>query len=71
MALDTYRKRERVAWSSCPTEELAAKLGVSSEHLYGALLITGFLMLVAIWIGVLIWFRKKANLKLLGPRTCR
>jgi DNA-binding phage protein len=53
--------------------ELAAKLGVSSEHLYGALLrqavfagvwnvTTGLLMLAAIWAGVLIWFRKKDKL---------
>jgi hypothetical protein len=53
--------------------ELAAKLGVSGEHLYGALLrqavfaglwdvATGILMLAAIWIGVLIWFWKKGKL---------
>ena len=52
--------------------ELAAKLGVSGEHLYGALLrqalfagvwnvATCLLMLAAIWAGVLIWFRKRAN----------
>src|SRR5262245_60093979 len=53
--------------------ELGAKLGVSSEHLYGALLrqalfagvwnvATGLLMLAAIWAGVLIWFRHKHKL---------
>jgi drug/metabolite transporter (DMT)-like permease len=53
--------------------ELAAKLGVSGEHLYGALLrqalfagvwdvATGLLMLAAIWAGVLIWFRIKGKL---------
>jgi len=53
--------------------ELAAKLGVSGEHLYGALLrqalfagvwnvATCLLMLAAIWAGVLIWFRKKGKL---------
>jgi hypothetical protein len=53
--------------------DLAAKLGVTSEHLYGALLrqafvagvwdvATGLLILAAIWIGVLIWFRKKLKI---------
>jgi hypothetical protein len=53
--------------------ELAAKLGVSSEHLYGALLrqaffagvwnvVTALLMLAVLWAGVLIWFRRRGKL---------
>jgi hypothetical protein len=49
---------------------LAEKLGVNTEHLYGALLrqayfaglwnvTTAVLMLAALWIGILAWFRQK------------
>jgi hypothetical protein len=52
--------------------ELAAKLGVSSEHLYGALVrqayfagiwnVTSAILLLAIlWAGVLVWFRTKGK----------
>jgi hypothetical protein len=53
--------------------DLAAKLGVSSEHLYGALLrqayfagiwnvTTAILLLAMVWTGVLVWFRTKGKL---------
>ena len=56
---------------------LSAKLGTTVEHLYGALLrqalfagvwdlATALLTLVAIWVGFLIWVKKRRPWKFLG-----